>query len=85
MLLTGNSAASTTTRACRTATAIGLDYARDTIIRGNDVRQNKAGISLKASTGNTIESNDASESEGDGIALEALSIDNIAPARTSRA
>ena len=31
---------------------ISLDYARDSIVRGNDVRQNKAGISLKASSGN---------------------------------
>ena len=55
---------------------ISLDYARDSIIRGNDVRQNKAGISLKAASGNLIEQNDASESEGDGIGLQALSLSN---------
>ncbi|HEV2950788.1 MAG TPA: right-handed parallel beta-helix repeat-containing protein, partial [Actinomycetota bacterium] len=55
---------------------ISLTYARDSIIRGNDVRQNKGGISRTAATGNTIEANDASESEGDGINLQALSHSN---------
>ena len=52
-----------------------LDLARDTVVRGNDLRGN-AGIALSESTGNLIEFNDAGGARGTGIALESLSIDN---------
>jgi CSLREA domain-containing protein len=55
---------------------VSLSYADDTLIRGNDFTANKAGISLKNSSDNVIEENDASGSEGDGITLEAQSVNN---------
>jgi parallel beta-helix repeat protein len=55
---------------------VGLEYARDNVIRGNDVRANKSGITLKSATGNAIEANDASDSESTGISLEAQSFGN---------
>ncbi len=62
---------------------IFLIYANDTLVRGNDVRANKGGISLMGSSHNHIELNDASESEGTGISLEALSLDNVLLRNTS--
>ena len=54
---------------------ISLYHARDTLVLGNDVRSNKGGISLKNSSDNRLEDNDASESEGTGIALADLSVE----------
>ena len=47
------------------------------VVHGNDVRTNKGGISLENSSDNRLEANDASESEGTGISLEALSVSNV--------
>ena len=56
--------------------AVNLEFARDSLVRGNDLRTNKSGINLKSSTGNRLEANDASDSEGTGISLESQSFDN---------
>ena len=53
-----------------------LDLARDTIVRGNDLRGNAGGIALSESTGSVIEFNDAGGARGTGIALESGSIGN---------
>ena len=76
MQLTGNSLVENYARESN-GEGIKLYYARDSIVRGNDVRQNKSGIKLSTSTGTLIEDNDASESEGDGINLQSLSVSNI--------
>ena len=55
---------------------IELDYARDMLVKGNDVTDNKGGISLKGATHSRIEGNIANESDGDGIGLEGLSLNN---------
>ncbi len=57
--------------------AIDLFYGMDNLIKGNDVRGNKGGIGLKNSTGNTIEGNDTSNSDGTGITLESQSFANV--------
>ena len=57
--------------------AIELFYGFDNVIKGNDVRGNKGGISLKNSTGNTIEANNTSNSDGTGISLESQSFANV--------
>ncbi|SDU18316.1 parallel beta-helix repeat (two copies) [Jiangella alkaliphila] len=59
------------------AYAIELYRANDNVIRGNEVSGNKGGVSLKESTGNRIEANDASNSESTGITLEAQSLSNV--------
>ena len=46
-------------------------------MHGNDVRANKGGISLNNASDNRLEANDASESEGTGISLEAMSFSNV--------
>ena len=53
-----------------------LDLARDTLVRGNDLRGNAGGIALSESTGTRIELNDAGGARGTGISLESGSIDN---------
>src|ERR671914_1854591 len=55
---------------------VSLEFARDNVVRGNDLRTNKSGIDLKSSAGNRLELNDASDSESTGISLEADSFDN---------
>ena len=35
--------------------AVSLEFARDNVVRGNDLRTNKSGIYLKSSTGNRLE------------------------------
>ncbi len=62
---------------------IELAYAEDNLVRGNDVRSNKSGLSLMNSSGNRLEDNDASGSQGTGITLEALSVDNDLIGNTS--
>jgi CSLREA domain-containing protein len=57
--------------------AIELYLAQDNLVRGNDVSGNKGGISLKNSSGNTIEGNDASDSDSTGIVLESQSFSNV--------
>ncbi|HEV2951147.1 MAG TPA: right-handed parallel beta-helix repeat-containing protein, partial [Actinomycetota bacterium] len=59
------------------AYAIELYRANDNIIRGNEVSGNKGGVSLRESVGNTIESNDASDSDSTGITLESQSFSNV--------
>ncbi len=56
--------------------AIDLFHGNYNVIRGNEVGGNKAGISLKNSSGNLIEGNDASDSEGTGIDLQSQSFSN---------
>jgi parallel beta-helix repeat protein len=51
-------------------------YAEGTLVRGNDLRGNKAGIELTVSSNNRIESNNVSNSEGNGIAASDLSMSN---------
>ena len=68
-----------------TDAAVSLDYARDNSVRDNDLRSNKSGISLKQSSGNRLEGNDASNSESTGIALESLSLSNELIGNTSNA
>ncbi len=63
--------------------AIELYRANENEIRGNDVSGNKGGISLKQSSGNLIQANDASESDGTGIALESQSFGNVVRANHS--
>jgi CSLREA domain-containing protein len=55
---------------------VEMDFGRETLILQNDLTLNKGGISLKNSSDNRIELNDASESEGTGIDLQAMSIGN---------
>ncbi len=55
---------------------VSLEFARDNLVKGNDLRTNKSGINLKESSGNRLETNDASDSEGTGISLEAHSFAN---------
>lgn len=55
---------------------ISLENAQNTLLRGNDVRNNAGGIGLLGSTGNRLESNNISANSGAGIALEGLSLDN---------
>jgi parallel beta-helix repeat protein len=62
---------------------VSLEYAHETLVRGNDVRTNKGGIRLKASSDNRLEYNDASDSEDTGIALESLSLANVLLGNTS--
>ena len=57
--------------------AIELYFGFDNLIKGNDVANNKGGISLRESTGNTIEGNDASNSDSTGISLESQSFSNV--------
>jgi parallel beta-helix repeat protein len=63
--------------------AIDLYQADDNVIRGNDVSSNKGGIALNQSTGNVIESNDASNSDSTGIVLQSQSFTNILRSNTS--
>ena len=55
---------------------VSLSFARDTLVRGNDVRTNKYGILVNHSRETRIEYNDASESEGTGIEVSDLSFNN---------
>lgn len=55
---------------------VSMYFAEDTLVRGNDLRYNKGGISLKNSSDNRLESNNASESTDTGISLEAQSLNN---------
>ena len=55
---------------------ISLNYARDALIKDNDVSANKGGIGLKNTTHSRIEGNTANESDGDGIGTESLSLNN---------
>ena len=54
-----------------------LELARNTTVRGNDLRGNAGGIELSEASGNLIESNNSSGTLGTGIALETSSINNI--------
>jgi CSLREA domain-containing protein len=63
--------------------AVSMDFARDSHIRGNDLRANKGGIELKNSTGNVIELNDTSDSESTGMSIAAASFDNEVLRNTS--
>jgi len=56
---------------------ITLESAHNSIVRGNDLRFNTGGIQLDASTGNLIEANNASETDGTGIELGGDSLENI--------
>ena len=56
---------------------IVLEAASDTLVRGNDVRFNSGGIEMSASTGNRIEGNDASETDGVGIEIGDMSTGNV--------
>jgi CSLREA domain-containing protein len=51
-------------------------YADNSLVRGNDLRGNKAGIELMNSSNNRIESNEASDSEGNGISTGDNSLSN---------
>lgn len=51
-------------------------YADETLVRGNDLSGNKAGIVLGNSSHNRLESNDTSNSEGTGIWTGDLSLSN---------
>jgi CSLREA domain-containing protein len=62
---------------------IELYQAEDNVLKDNDVRANKGGLSLTSSSRNRIEGNDASESEGTGISLEASSFSNVLLNNTS--
>jgi CSLREA domain-containing protein len=55
---------------------VSLYHAAETLVRGNDLRGNKGGIALSNSSGNRLETNNTSESDGDGISLQALSLNN---------
>ena len=57
-------------------TGLSLEFARDNVARGNDLRSNKSGIHLKSSSGNVLEANNASDSESTGISLESESYSN---------
>jgi hypothetical protein len=59
---------------------VALDTATSSVVEGNDLRFNAGAISLEASTGNVIHRNDAGSSNGTGISLEALSLDNAVTA-----
>lgn len=56
---------------------ITLESAHNSTLRGNDLRFNTGGIQLDASTGNLIEANNASETDGAGIELGGDSLENI--------
>jgi parallel beta-helix repeat protein len=62
---------------------IVLDRARDGLTRRNDVRFNPGGIALIGAAGNRLEENDASQTTGTGIALDAGSIMNLLVANTA--
>jgi parallel beta-helix repeat protein len=53
-----------------------LDLARNSLVRGNDLRSNAGGIELSESVGNRIELNNSGGTLGTGIAIESLSYDN---------
>ncbi len=55
---------------------IVLELATGNLIRGNDVRLNPGGLELHQSSGNRLESNDASDSLGRGIELGGFSFAN---------
>jgi CSLREA domain-containing protein len=55
---------------------IRLYYANETLVRGNNVHANTGGIVLQNAGNNRIEANDASQSNGDGISVGALSLSN---------
>jgi parallel beta-helix repeat protein len=57
--------------------AIELYLADENVVVGNDVSGNKGGVSLKTSSGNRIEGNDASNSESTGITVESQSFSNL--------
>src|ERR671914_749462 len=59
-----------------TDSGVSLEFGRDNLVKGNDLRTNKDGISLKESSGNRLELNDASNSQSTGISLEAHSFSN---------
>ena len=52
-------------------------YSHDSFVLGNDLRNNKGGISLSNSTGNHLEDNDASDSDGTGVSLLSMSTGNV--------
>ena len=54
-----------------------LDLARDSVVRGNDLRGNAGGIELSESSDNLVEFNDAGGALGSGISLEGGSDDNV--------
>ncbi len=55
---------------------IRMENAHNGLLLGNDVRANSSGIALYGSTGNRVESNNASEISGSGIVLQSLSLNN---------
>jgi parallel beta-helix repeat protein len=55
---------------------VALELARNTLVRGNDLRSNKGGIELSESSGNRIEANNASGTLGAGIDIGDISYDN---------
>ena len=56
---------------------VSVNFARNTLVRGNDVRMNKYGITVEHSRETRLEQNDASESEGTGIEVSDLSFNNV--------
>jgi parallel beta-helix repeat protein len=59
------------------SSAIELDQATNTLVRGNDVTGNSGGIELSDSSDNVIEANNASGSNGGGISVEGISLRNV--------
>lgn len=57
--------------------AIYLDNAHQTVVRGNDLRFNAGGLEMSSATGSLIENNDASHSSGDGIEIGDGSLANV--------
>jgi parallel beta-helix repeat protein len=56
---------------------ITLEGANDNVLRSNDLRFNTGGIALDASSGNLVELNNASETDGTGIEVGDSSFENI--------
>ena len=57
-------------------TGIILEDAHDNLVDGNDVRFNSGGIEMDGATGNRVEANNASETDGVGIEVGDASVGN---------
>ncbi|MGH9192454.1 MAG: right-handed parallel beta-helix repeat-containing protein [Acidimicrobiales bacterium] len=62
-----------------------LEAAHDNLVQGNDVRFNSGGIEMDASTGNRVEANNASETNGTGIEVGDASVGNVFVQNTASA
>ncbi len=56
---------------------VSLEQANNTLVRGNDLRFNQAGITLVDSSNNRLESNIAGNSTGNGVSIDGNSASNV--------